>query len=79
MTKIHVLGLLVMVGQIPVVATPATNIVEKDGRRQFWFYHNHKPMLAKESAYSEGEWRVEEPVRRQFSGKFRHQNRRRYA
>lgn len=42
------IGHLVMIGKIPVVATPSTNVVIKNGQKQFWFYHNHKPMLARQ-------------------------------
>lgn len=50
--KIKAIGTLVTInGSIPVVAAPATNIVVKSGKKQFWFYHNNRAILATQSEY----------------------------
>jgi hypothetical protein len=39
-------GYLVKVNNVPIVVKPYTSIVHKNGQDQFWFYHNHMPVLA---------------------------------
>ena len=44
--KMHIIGYLVKIGSQRVVVVPDHLPVVKNGKRQFWFYYNHQPMLA---------------------------------
>lgn len=44
--KMHVIGYLVRIGRNYHVITPDKTPVVKNGKKQFWFYHEHQPMLA---------------------------------
>ena len=37
---------LVFIGRKRLLATPYTNVCEKRGRKQFWFYHEKQALLA---------------------------------
>jgi hypothetical protein len=45
--------ILVRIGKTPVVVTPHTPVVEKNNRKQFWFYHEGKAKLA---VYGKAGW-----------------------
>lgn len=42
-------GILVTVNALPVIAFPATSIIEKQGVKQFYFWHKNKSILAKQN------------------------------
>ncbi len=46
---------LVFLGKKRVLATPYTNVCEKRGRKQFWFYHKRQALLATQNKTT-GHW-----------------------
>lgn len=44
--RIKILGYLVKMGKRFLTVQPSTNPVTKDGHKQFWFYYEHKSILA---------------------------------
>lgn len=43
---LRTIGTLVSVNGIPVIAAPTANPVIKNGKKQFWFYHKNRAILA---------------------------------
>lgn len=48
MQTVHLktIGTLVSVNGLPVIAAPTANPVIKNGKKQFWFYHKNRAILA---------------------------------
>lgn len=44
--KMKIIGYLVRMGKQLETVMPDHQPVMKQGRKQFWFYHNHKAMIA---------------------------------
>lgn len=48
--RLTTVGTLVSVNGQPVIAAPTANPVTKNGKKQFWFYHKNRAILATQTA-----------------------------
>lgn len=48
---VKTIGTLVLINNaVPVIAAPTANPVEKNGVKQFWFYHKNRAIIATQTA-----------------------------